>query len=257
MMHDWDPESLSRLARKADLMFWAYHGHPDSAAGAHNTKVLEQFAQAGVKLWGACAYKGADSRGDAELPDKPRRVANAIAWADLARRFEFQGVIATGWSRYATSRIQCEPIDAALDVLIQVAHILHDGEPLLPDEEVIARLQSLGECERFITCRNALLRLSEAKRTAWECCVQAYQQASLERHDPTRRGAGVFAEMLRLARDQTTVTQQAADDVRQVLRGLVESVWVEEFIIERLAALSDSLDHCFKESISLEPMDRR
>jgi hexosaminidase len=246
MMHDWDAASLARLSRKADLMFWAYQGHPDSAGPAHNTKVLERFSQAGVKLWGACAYKGADSRGDAELPDRPARVANAVAWADVARRFDLQGVVATAWSRYATSRVQCEPIDGALDVLIRVADVLHDGEPPA-DDDVTELLKSLGEWERFNACRNALSRLSEAKRTAWQCIVQAYQQASLERHDPTRRGSGVFQEMLRIAREQTTAAQKAADHVRKALSGLVESVWIEEFITERLAALLSAIDVCVKE----------
>jgi len=241
MMHDWDAASLARLRKKADLMFWAYQGHPDSARGVHHTKVFERFATAGMKLWGACASKGADSRGDAELPDRSARVANAVAWADLAGRFDLQGVVATAWSRYATSRVQCEPIDGALDVLIQVANVLHDGKPPA-DEDVTALLRLFGECERFQTCRAALSRFSDAKKTAWQCIAQACQQAALEQRDPDRGGSGVLAEMLRIARDQATSVENAADDVRQALTGLVESIWIEEFIAERLGALSLAIE---------------
>jgi len=245
MMHDWDLASLQRVSRKADLMFWAYHGHPDAARAAHNTKVLERFSRAGVTLWGACAYKGADGRGDAEVPDTAARVANAVGWADLARRFHLRGVVATGWSRYATSRVQCEPIDAALDVLVQVGRILYDGMPPR-DQEIAALLESLGERERLNDGRAALLRFSEAKRTAWECIAQVFQQVSVERHDQTRRGSGAFAEMLRIAKAQTAAAEKAAEDVRRVLRGLVETVWIEEFIIARLAALSAAIDRCLR-----------
>ena len=249
MVHDWDAESLIRLSRKADLMFWAYHGHPDTAGGAHNTRVLERFCRAGVNMWGACAYKGADSRGDAELPDGPARVANAVAWADLARRFNLQGLIATGWSRYATSRLQCEPIDGALDVLVEVAHVLHDGEPP-PSEDVTALLRSLGEWERSKDCRGALARFSSAKRAAWDCIAQMSQQASLERYDPSRRGSGTLLEMLHIAKAQAATAGKAADEVRRELRGLVETSWIDEFIVERLAALSHAIGQYAQTSLS-------
>jgi hypothetical protein len=164
----------------------------------------------------------------------------------LAGRFSLRGVISTAWSRYATSRVQSEPIDAALDVLIQVAHILHDGEP--PTGHAVTELlTSTGEWARFKACHDSLSRLSEAKRTAWQCIIQAHQQAALERHDPTRRGAGVFLEMIRLAREQAASAQTAADAVRQALSGLVECIWIEEFITERLAALFRAIEACVNE----------
>src|SRR5687767_3919022 len=73
MMCGWDERSLAELATLADVMVWQYQDGPDDA-------MLARFARAGVTLWGASAYKGADSRGDAELPDVPRRTANALAW---------------------------------------------------------------------------------------------------------------------------------------------------------------------------------
>ena len=77
MMREWDERSLAELAGLADVMVWAYQGGPDEA-------MIERFQRAGVTLWGASAYKGADSRGDAELPDVARRAANALAWAGVA-----------------------------------------------------------------------------------------------------------------------------------------------------------------------------
>ena len=85
MMLDWDAAALSRLAEKADLIIWSYRGRPDAT-------VIERFAAVagaaavGARLWGACAFKGADSRGDGELPDVPARMSNAASWAMRHRR---------------------------------------------------------------------------------------------------------------------------------------------------------------------------
>ena len=79
-------------------------------------------------MWGAGAYKGADGH-SGDLPDPTRRQENALAWAELTTRFNFDGLIATAWSRYSTHMVQNEPIDAALDTLVLLGVIFHDGAP--------------------------------------------------------------------------------------------------------------------------------
>ena len=126
MMVDWDAAALRRLAGKADLVVWAYNGHPDQGRGHCSTRGLPSFQAQGVRTWFAGSYKGADGH-DGDLPDFANRQINALGWMEVARRHEFVGGIATGWSRYTTHKVQNEPIDGALDSLVNVGRIFHDG----------------------------------------------------------------------------------------------------------------------------------
>ncbi|MEA2735743.1 MAG: hexosaminidase, partial [Humisphaera sp.] len=232
MMVEWDDFSIAEIAALADVMVWAYRGSPDA-------KVIERFRRAGVNVWGACAFKGADSRGDGELPDVAQRVANATAWAAIASRVPLKGIIATGWSRYQTTRVQCEPLDGALDSLVRCAAALNDNEPL-DASAAEAMLASLGELERFRICAGALRRMSDARRDAWEFIRLRHEQTSLERRDPSRRESGVPAELLRLAREQIAATATAAEAVKHAFAGLVPDVWVKAFVAERLIPLIET-----------------
>jgi len=230
MMREWDDAALAELAALADLMVWVYQGMPDEA-------LIERFQRAGVTVWGASAYKGADSRGDAELPDIFRRTANALAWADVAARRQLAGIVATGWSRYQTTRVQCEPIDGALDSLVRTASIFHDGEDIGRAMADVF-LASVGEFETFRACHAALAQLSESRRATWELIRLHHEQATLERRDPKRRGSGVTDELARLAREQFITTQSAADSVREALTDLVSPTSIESFLGERLDPLA-------------------
>ncbi len=237
MMHEWEDAALKRIAGKADLMFWSYQGHPDdSKRGAFGTATMERFTKAGIKLWGAGAYKGADSAGDADVPNMDRRAANMMAWADLARRFNLQGVVATAWSRYSTHRVQNEPIDGALDVLVQAGAVLRGRETMSNDacEKV---LEDIGELERFRACRAALAKLSDARKETWQGILMCKQQLACENMDERRRGSGVFASLLRTARVKMKQTEGAASEVRWALQGLVEKIWIERYLAERMEPL--------------------
>jgi hexosaminidase len=233
MLCEWDDASLAEIAGLADVMVWAYQGAPDEA-------VIERFVQAGVTVWGASAFKGADSRGDAELPDVARRTANALAWADVVRRHALAGVVATGWSRYQTCRMQCEPIDGALDALVRTAAVFHDGQ----DAGAAAAesfLTSVGEMETLHVCRNALARFGELRRSTWELIRLALEQETIERHDERRRSSGVKEELLRLARERLTATQSAGVAVCDALADLVPSVCAASFVAERMEPIIEQL----------------
>jgi hexosaminidase len=234
MMRDWDDASVAELAGMADVMVWSYQDSPDEA-------VIERFERAGVVVWGASAYKGADSRGDAEIPDVPRRTANALVWAEVAARHRLAGVIATGWSRYQTTRVQCEPIDGALDSLVRTGAALHDGRDI-GQAAAESLLASIGELDTFRACHGSLARFSESHRSASECLRLLDQQLNLERRDPRRRsGGGVAPEMLRVAREHLAATHVAADAVLRALEGLVPAVWIESFLAERIEPLMQRL----------------
>jgi hexosaminidase len=236
MMHDWPAESLRRLGSKCDLMFWWYRGHTDQAPEKFHTRVIEHFESAKVPLWGACAYKGADSRGDADRPDVPQRVSNAMGWADVSAKHALKGVVATAWSRYSTFRVQCEPIDGALDALLKVAGVLHDGvEPA--DQACEAILKQSGQWERFIPIRDALKLLADARRQCREFSDLAKQQACLEKRDPARAGSGALDELRRHAREHLAKAEKAADLFRDAALDLVPRIWLDEYIAERIEPL--------------------
>lgn len=235
MMHDWDAAALKRLASKADLMFWWYRGHPDTAREGFNTATLQHFATNNVPLWGACAYKGADGP-DEDLPDLKERVSNAEAFGDVAKRFPMKGVVATAWSRYATHRVQCEPIDGALDALVKVATALHDGKAC-DDAAVEKLLRSAGEWERFVACKKALAKLTETRKQAWQYELFCRQQVIVEAIDPRRRGSGTTDTLRGIQKQNIKEATIAGNELRAALNGLVEPIWIEQYLQERLAPL--------------------
>jgi hexosaminidase len=250
MMIDWDGKALKSLAGKCDLMIWGYGGNPDTTEHHYNTKYIRRFQEHGVVQWGATAYKGAEGetpeRHTADRPVLGARVENATAWVDVAQRFELTGVVATGWSRWSVDTLQCVPIDAALDSLVAVGVILHDGE--LPTGGVPAcvdALEELGEKERFEACRKAMERMTNVRRNGWKLVQQVREQQALCRLDPRRTSArNKLQGNKRLGYLQGTVrhAERIADEVRRSFDGLVDPVWIEEYVSTRLSPLKDELD---------------
>jgi hexosaminidase len=237
MMHDWPREALARLASKADLMVWGYGEGPDETKGHYHTAVIERFQQAKVALWAATAYKGADGC-TMDLPSLGSRAQNAMAWLQLSQRIAFKGIVATGWSRYSAHRPQNEPIDGALDAMLHVGAILHDGSPPPGGvDDCVRQLGSLGEGERFAACRDALAALSAARRDAWLLVQQLHEQIALEEYDAARRLGGhaqILLASLRAARGRIA---DASSRVRSALGGSVHPGWIEEYLHTRLAPI--------------------
>ncbi len=124
MMRAWPLSSLRALGRKADLMGWSYA--PDPFGGGRRAGPLQRYLRAGVTVWGASAYKGADGP-EADRPDLEARLANNLAWAKAARRLGLKGVVQTAWSRYSDLIVQCEGIEASMDSLALCSAVLWDG----------------------------------------------------------------------------------------------------------------------------------
>ncbi len=142
--------------------------------------------------------------------------------------------------------LQCVPIDAALDSLVAVGVILHDGE--LPAGGVPAcvdALEELGEKERFEACRKAMERMTNVRRTGWKLVRQVREHLALCRLDRRRtsarnklqgnKGLGHLHGVVRQS-------ERLADEVRRSFDGLIDSVWIEEYVSTRLSPLKDELD---------------
>lgn len=241
MMINWDSRALKALAARSDLLTWGYAGHPDTTGHHFNTKYIRRFHDHGFTLWGGTAYKGADGH-NIDLPDIARRQENAAAWVEVARRFNFTGVIATAWSRYSTDRIQCEPIDAALDSLVNVGVIMHDGHP--PKGGIKACVQvlnSLGEKKRFEACKTAMEHLVSVRRSGWQAVQSLREQLTLYGMDARRRGSKAEVQNLNHLRNVVKDSEKIAAEVRKSFAGLLEPVWIEEYLATRLIPLRDEL----------------
>ena len=243
MMIDWNDAALDSLAQKADLVTWGYAEDPVTTDHHYNIKYIERFHEHGVRQWGGTAYKGADGH-NIDLPDIANRQANALAWIRVAQQFDFAGVIATAWSRYSTNRVQCEPIDAALDSLINVAVILHDGQPPKGGiEACVTALEELEERARFEACRAAMAHLSAFRRRTWQEIQSVREQVVLCRNDPRRGHAPHETDWIeRLRQSVMEKAEDASVEMKRSFHGLLDPVWIEEYLETRLAPLREDLE---------------
>ncbi len=241
MMKDWDPPALRRLAEKADLCVWGYRGHPDTTEHHYNTKYIQRFADHGVRLWGATAYKGAAGH-NVDVPDLAAHEQNAAAWVEVARRFGMQGVFATAWSRYSTHNVHCETIDASLDSLVNVGVILHDGQaPEGGIEACVAGLEDLGERERFEACKSAMQRLRDVRAAGWRNVRHLREIVTMATLDARRRTGGGMIRSLGWLRAGLVEADAIADDVRRAFAGLIEPIWIDRYLAERIEPLREEL----------------
>ena len=249
MMIGWDDDALDSLAPKCDLMTWGYDGDPDTTEGHFNTRYIKKFHEHAIVQWGATAYKGADGntpeRHTADRPVLDQRVENAMAWFDIARRFKLNGIVATGWSRWSVDTLQCAPIDAALDSLVAIGVILHDGK--LPEGGVPAcvdALAELGEKERFEACRKVMERLTDVRREGWKQVRQVREQLALCKIDPRRTSARnpvQGSKGLEHFKGVVKQSERIATEMRRSFAGLIEPIWIEEYLATCLTPLHDEL----------------
>ena len=238
MMREWDDESIKHLAKRADLMVWGYKGHPDTTQSVHKTEHSERFHKLGVSLWGAGAYKGADGH-DVDLPNLQERQINALGWIEVAQRFNMKGMVTTAWSRYTTHAVQCEPIDAALDSLVDSGVIFHDGQaPAGGFEACVSALESIGERQRFEAARDAMKALTSARRAGWTAIQGLRQRIVMVTIDGRRRSDAVskgLASLQKVIDGLPAIEQQ----VKAALKGLMQDLWVERYLAERTEPLRE------------------
>ncbi len=237
MMIEWDEENLRRIAAQADLVTWGYLGHPDNSERHYATRHIEKLHKSGVQLWAGTAYKGADGQ-SADIPDIPKREENAVGWMDIAKRYAYKGAITTGWSRYSTHRIQCEPIDACLDSLVEHGIILHDGEtPAGGIKSCVEFLETAGEKKRFEKCRKSMDDLKSLRQKAWRIIQSLHEQFALSEEYPERKGSFMECIQLNLLKDEIKAADRIATDVKNTFSGLVPAASICEYLDVRLHPL--------------------
>jgi hexosaminidase len=251
MMVDWDSTALRALAAKCDLMAWGYHEHPDTTTHHFKTEYIKRFKNHGFTLWGGTAYKGAEGY-DADLPDNRLHTKNALAWVEVGQRFGFTGVIATAWSRYAVDTIQCNPIDASLDSMLNVAVILHEGQPPAGGiDACVEALDSVGEKQRFLACRAAMSDLARLRKEGWEKVQHARQVSVLAKMNPRRTSARNLKLGLHWLISLNNVVRQlesVASETRHCFDGLLDPIWIDEYLATRVEPLRAELQLLLKEN---------
>lgn len=260
MMIDWDSEALKALAGKSDLMTWGYNGNPDTTKGHFNTKYIQRFRDHGIVQWGATAYKGCEGdtweKHTADRPVISEREENALAWAAIAQRLNLAGVVATGWSRWAVDTMQCVPIDGALDSLLNVAVILHDGQPPVGGiTACIDALAALDEKKRFEACKAAMEHLTDVRHRGWQMVQFTRQQMTLAKIDPHRTSARSQRMGLKVIGNLKSIVKESdrvAEDVRRCFVGLVARIWIDEYLATRLTPLHDELSSLVTEADTMK-----
>ena len=249
MMSEWDSSALRQLGRKADLVVWGYNGHPYAMKKLCNKEMIERFAKHNISLWGATIYKTGPM--DSDLPDIPQSETNALGWAEVAVRHGFVGVIATAWSRYYTNSCQKQPIDGALDSAFNVGVILHDGKPPEGGIEACRReLERIDEGHTFGRVREALVKLSAAREIGWADIKNLRTLIATVTQDSRRLPCLTMVRHIEYTRRNIKNAESASNDLRKALKGLMDPVWVERYIGERLEPLREEL-------ASLEPRVRK
>lgn len=239
MMHAWPAGEIRKLARKADFCPWGYSGHPDTFGYHSDSKYIKRFADLGVTLWGAAAYKGATGHNE-DLCDFDQQTRNAEGWAEVATRYGLVGLFATAWSRFSTDRTQNEPIDACLDSLVNVGRSFYGGKS--PGRDACLKvLEKAGELKRFERCRAALADLKRAREWAWLEVQAIREQVVVETAEPRRRESGMGTEFLVNLRRHVRDAEAACAATRKALKGSVEPVWVEGFLRDRIEPLREEL----------------
>ena len=124
MFRTWPVPALRKLGKLAELVVWDYG--PELTWTATPT-MWKNYARAGIKPWGASAFKGAGEE-DINWPWFEHRIQNHSAWAQRACQHHLQGMILTGWARHSHYYPLCETLPAALPSLALCLDILRAGK---------------------------------------------------------------------------------------------------------------------------------
>jgi len=252
----WDSSLLRRLAGKADLCVWGYSGHPDTTEYHYHSRYAERFRDHGITLWGATAYKGADGH-NVDRPNVANRQQNALAWAEVAQRYGMTGLIATAWSRYSSHIVQCEPIDAALDSLVNVGVILHDGKSAERGVDAcVAALDELGERGRFEACKAAMEHLKSAREAAWTAVMNLREQVVMLTID-ARRQAGAGVDQIHVLNRRIGDLRKARTEAREALAGCMDDLWIDRYLAERVEPILEEFDEMLPRVRQMNPLGVR
>ncbi|HNS31805.1 MAG TPA: family 20 glycosylhydrolase [bacterium] len=229
MMCKWSAGETKKLQGKTDLMAWAYG--PVLSSRAINT--IPRFCEAGISVWGASAFKGADGN-MAELPDMGQRADNILAWLEVFRESELKGIVATGWSRYNSFMSPCESLEASLDSLVVSGCAMWDGSLPAGYIEEARKFLNAGKMKKlagqsFKRCLEACTAVDMWKRSMINILCQigprpAFLSGEKERKNPHENDA-----ICRLIEKTLEEGLKVLETWVKVHKGLIPYMWLEYY----------------------------
>lgn len=252
MMRHWPMDSLRKLAPKTDLMSWSYGADPFEWI---RREPLDHFQSAGIHLWAGAAFKGADGIA-ADLPNDRVRMSNMEHWARCVVEHNWEGMVATGWSRYSGTTTYCELWQAAPMALYLAAEVMRKGAYEPGDWDTACR-ETLGvdnlpiDWSQGRAPRKALdaaagsagnLRLAQLRAIA---AVAQWRRdsASLATHhwdgfgffeDPGRYNEWSVARNRKMAADQLAAWQKVRQEFEQALQPTLFPQDLRDYLASRL-----------------------
>lgn len=235
----WSPEQLEKLSPRVDMQVWGYSGDPtDSATYHHRLPHAEKLSAAGCKLWAVTAHKGADGP-CTNVPDPARRQVATLGWMKLNDRFKWEGVITSAWSRYSSGRSQADPLEGAMDSLVNSAVILHDGE--LPQGGIAACRAWLSAQEHSKHCEAIRATLEQAQTLqdrGWSRIRQLEEQVVNLELEPARAGSGVEEMILDILDDEVSQLRKLEAQGIGQLKNLVPDWCARNFFTVRIEPIA-------------------
>ncbi len=234
MMRKWPAGELKKLAGKADLMVWMYGSKiPENIIGA-----MERFSRAGITMWGASAFKGADGI-LADVPDLKVRTENLLAWIEASRKTGLKGLVATGWSRYNTFIAPCESMETSLDALALAAWSMRDGKldgnavEKARDFLKTRKMKKLAG-DRFFKCLDAGTKLQEWRNNSLDNLKSLWVRSATlygenDRFNPWEEKMTAGAIKAAIGEGK-----KLANIWRKAHKGLVPNVWLDYCVKSRL-----------------------
>jgi len=241
MMADWSLDDLCGLGAQADLVAWGYQGDFITSSPHSSERHIAALIQAGCRVWGAAAYKGADGF-SADLPNPLTRRNNLRSWLEVAKRQRLEGIIMTGWSRHSSTNLQCEPPDAALNEALIAALMLYDG-----DVENLSMVHDLladqGELERFELCCEVMKQIATLRADIWlniQSFRHNYWSWRNSRYPLNYHLQNNYQTASRGLEKMKIVGQQ----LRRVFSGLLFDCDINAYLHERIAPLEQEIESC-------------
>lgn len=219
---NWSPDQISQMSTRTDLVVWGYTGDPRNSSTYHfRLPEIEKLSKIGCTLWGATAYKGADGP-SANTTDLHDRQKATLGWAELAHPFDLKGVFVTGWSRYASGRIQVTPIDGALDSLANSAAILYNGAlPKGGQADCLEWLDSAGEGEGFRDIFKTLKAIDSISEKVWTWLRELEEQVVNLEIEPQRANSGIEVIIFELMDAEICKARQLGIHLEKILAGRI------------------------------------
>jgi hypothetical protein len=237
MMRKWPTPALKEIGKRADLMAWSYTANPVDKWESLKEFHLAKYRKAGIRVWGASAYKGGDGAFD-DLPNLETRMANNTAWARFARKYGMHGVVATAWGRYNTFMSPCETIEASLDSLVNTALILWNGRPPVePGKAAQAFLRGFKngrDWRIFDRCVKAAKDLKSWQTWDQRWNLELFERAAHLNGEPDRKNPSFVPGMVRNVANSIKKGKKLGEAFVKAHKGLVPDRWLRLYAESRV-----------------------